>query len=457
MDRRTQVRRAQRIGSLLALTVALVLMVSGCNLIRFIDDVSDEDGTPIAEEVTPTYTPTATHTATPSPTPTLTITPRPGCVVRADWFNYVVQPGDTLSRIAQRVGLSTSALVQGNCLANANLIFVGQVLKVPVILPPTATPTSNVVPRILSFTLEPVTGGGLMVRWQTQNVASVNLMWTAPNGEVLGTVSGQPANGTLGVPEFSPRYAPQVTYILYAVDALGRDILDPAIPTQRLAAVLQVPVMPGFEPARMSARPEPVPQGGQITLEWDVPGQTTVAISRSRAGQAGYDRIASNLPAQGTLVTTLPMEYIDRVDFIVHSNTDDNDVYAGVFMGVIPSQTPLTCPQPRQTAQGVLLLTPDNRRSDGCSTGQPGQTLDIIYPDIPAQADRVNFFFLPLMGTGCNAPLGSAIALGTDSDLSDGANINWVVNVDNCAGLLTGDALVGSGYLQGKELPIVVE
>lgn len=44
---------------------------------------------------------------------------------------YVVQRGDTLSRIAQRFGVSLAALVQANGIVNPNLIFVGQVLTIP--------------------------------------------------------------------------------------------------------------------------------------------------------------------------------------------------------------------------------------------------------------------------------------------------------------------------------------
>lgn len=44
---------------------------------------------------------------------------------------YVVQPGDTLSRIASRFGTSVTALVQANNIANPNLIYVNQQIEVP--------------------------------------------------------------------------------------------------------------------------------------------------------------------------------------------------------------------------------------------------------------------------------------------------------------------------------------
>lgn len=44
--------------------------------------------------------------------------------------SYVVNSGDTLSGIASRYGMSTSALASLNGISNANLIYLGQVLKV---------------------------------------------------------------------------------------------------------------------------------------------------------------------------------------------------------------------------------------------------------------------------------------------------------------------------------------
>jgi LysM repeat protein len=54
----------------------------------------------------------------PPPPPTGTVT-------------YVVQPGDTLSRIARQYATTVQAIAQANNIANPNLIYVGQVLVIP--------------------------------------------------------------------------------------------------------------------------------------------------------------------------------------------------------------------------------------------------------------------------------------------------------------------------------------
>ena len=47
-------------------------------------------------------------------------------------INYTVQAGDTLSGIAEEYGTTVNTLVALNGISNPNLIYVGQVLKIPV-------------------------------------------------------------------------------------------------------------------------------------------------------------------------------------------------------------------------------------------------------------------------------------------------------------------------------------
>lgn len=57
---------------------------------------------------------------------------------------YTVKSGDNLSTIASRFGTTVQAIVSLNNLANANLIYVGQQLKIPSSSPaPTPTPTPS--------------------------------------------------------------------------------------------------------------------------------------------------------------------------------------------------------------------------------------------------------------------------------------------------------------------------
>jgi LysM repeat protein len=86
-----------------------------------------------------TSTPTATFTATPLPTFTSTSTPTlppptPTAVpptATATLSIYAVQRGDTLSKIAAKLGVDLNALISANHLANPSMIAVGLKLVVP--------------------------------------------------------------------------------------------------------------------------------------------------------------------------------------------------------------------------------------------------------------------------------------------------------------------------------------
>src|SRR5688572_20198078 len=67
---------------------------------------------------------------------------------------YTVVPGDTLSSIAARFGTTYQAIAQLNGIANPNLIFAGQVLRIP---GGGGTPVPTVTPG--GPTPVPVTGG----------------------------------------------------------------------------------------------------------------------------------------------------------------------------------------------------------------------------------------------------------------------------------------------------------
>lgn len=54
-----------------------------------------------------------------------------GTVHAQDAGSYTVQPGDTISAIAARFGVSTESLIAANAIANADLLQVGQLLLIP--------------------------------------------------------------------------------------------------------------------------------------------------------------------------------------------------------------------------------------------------------------------------------------------------------------------------------------
>lgn len=78
---------------------------------------------------------------TPTPDPLRTLPP-----LRTQTENYVVQPGDTLGRIARRFGIDLNTLVAANQITNPNLLEVGQILVIPPPQPGQPAPEFKIIP-----------------------------------------------------------------------------------------------------------------------------------------------------------------------------------------------------------------------------------------------------------------------------------------------------------------------
>lgn len=129
---RSWLRRGRRLGGLVGL-VALVLTLSGCQVTIGAVATPTPGGTAttatplVLVEITPVASPTA---APPSPTAGPVGAP----------ITYTIQPGDSLSSIAQKFGITVDELVKANNIENPNEIFAGQELTIP---PPKAGGTGQ--------------------------------------------------------------------------------------------------------------------------------------------------------------------------------------------------------------------------------------------------------------------------------------------------------------------------
>jgi LysM repeat protein len=94
-----------------------------------------------AQQVSATLRPVAVTvgaTATPTPGATATITP---CAAPPEWVEYAIQPGDTLTGLALASGVTVARLMQANCLAD-DVIRADATLYLPVAVELTPTPCS---------------------------------------------------------------------------------------------------------------------------------------------------------------------------------------------------------------------------------------------------------------------------------------------------------------------------
>ena len=182
----------------------------------------------------PTATPSRTPVPSVTPTPTLQIavtieglhglespTPSttPGCKPREDWkLTYTVQFDDTLSAIADRYGTWVDELAAGNCLADKNLIVVGQVLRVPGEAPPSqyvCTPWEALTP-FDGMTTVP-TSGTLTFNWRGPQSPKYLIRVYRPDGSTYEQLVELRQNGTANLNTDLPQEGTYTWYV-YPLD-----------------------------------------------------------------------------------------------------------------------------------------------------------------------------------------------------------------------------------------------
>lgn len=99
------------------------------------------------------------------------------CTPREDWTErYTVINGDTLLSIARRYGTGMTDLQRGNCLLNANLLQVGQELRVPSLTATPTEPPATPTPSAIALRADQTTltsGACTTIRWDVDNVSAV--------------------------------------------------------------------------------------------------------------------------------------------------------------------------------------------------------------------------------------------------------------------------------------------
>lgn len=116
---------------------------------------------------------------------------------------YVVSPGDTLTSIAARYGISTSALAQANGISNPNRIYVGQRLVIPnasdsssppaVPNPPSQAPATDTYIVQAGDTLSKIAaryGTTVQNLMALNGLSNANLIWVGQRLKVTGTATG---------------------------------------------------------------------------------------------------------------------------------------------------------------------------------------------------------------------------------------------------------------------------
>lgn len=136
---------------------------------------------------------------------------------------HTVQPGETLSSIAARHGTSVRAIVDANGIANPNRVVVGTRLTIPNAPPATGLP-SRLAASPERMALIPV-----FQRWSAANGIPEDLVMAVCWQESGWQNSVVSSAGAIGIGQLLPSTARHV-----AVDLIGDPSLDPRVPEDNI-------------------------------------------------------------------------------------------------------------------------------------------------------------------------------------------------------------------------------
>jgi LysM repeat protein len=149
------------------------------------------------------------------PTPSLSVP----CFPPSNWSRYFVRPGDTLSSIAMRYGISVYTLMRANCLS-ATYIYYGQVLYVPptapivIYTPPPFFPTFTPPPLTITVGPPTITAEPPTVTAEPPTVTAEPPTITAEPPTITvepPTITVEPPTITVEPPTITPEPPPSVT------------------------------------------------------------------------------------------------------------------------------------------------------------------------------------------------------------------------------------------------------
>lgn len=124
-------RKATQSRAILSLFL-LILPLLACNLTRTSPTPTASPATAVPSSIAPTLFPSITPLGSGGGIiATLPAPVDPNCPPPQGWIAYTVEPGDSLSALAQETGVAMQDLMNANCITNPDTLFAGQTIYLP--------------------------------------------------------------------------------------------------------------------------------------------------------------------------------------------------------------------------------------------------------------------------------------------------------------------------------------
>lgn len=358
--------------------------------------------------------------ATSTNTPISTVV-QASCNVPPGWVAYSVQAGDTLGDLATRTTTTVGNLQNGNCLANSEIIFVGQVLYLPR-LPDsvTANPGTGGI-----FTPTPNTSCAIPLGWTPYTVVAGDTLGVL--ADTYGTTVEILQNGNCLVSS-EIIFVGQIIYVPSGIAVpTAAPTLTPIVNigvTSTPAPIASSTVsIGGSVPAILpdiTVRPTLVRDDGVlVTLQQEIALDVGVVLD---ADSVTY--FAQTTPTDPNPVQVgQDLDPFDGTQFVYTFNNFDSELYfyavAQNQFGTSTSALVRVVYDPTYAlGSGAPDIAPFIGFDGSIYNLQANATVSVSWLNFPQTATRIDFFL--------NAG-GQVSVLGTDTNLSDGARISWQV------------------------------
>lgn len=365
-----------------------VFLLTACNLQTGIESEITITDAPTVIVVTLEPSPTVvveTVQATGTPVSTLVNTGGDNQIITCipgnpDWHIYIAQAGDTLAGIAVASNSTVESLASANCIANINLIDVGQMIRVPQMPAPTMSWAET----------RPLVDTGPV----PSNVCGVEPL--IPPIEIFGEGGASFAllQGTVLVTDRN-----DVGYFVdvpgYGGYVLANEVRELGIncPEIPLPVINQAPP---FEAACMV-----VGLNGPANVYRPGPANPVATLIQAQYGRTDDSNYIIHIPSLGG------DSYVLRTEAILSG--DD-------CLDPLPLES--NCLIPYDSTSPVVI-SPSTIVEDDCVSISPG-VITVSYPDAPAGFVMVDFYM--------QHESGNIDVIGTDTNPADGASIDFLVH-----------------------------